>query len=163
MSELHARSDSSVFGSFLATNLRLAWALTIPIALGCGLLSPVLVRILFGSAYGSASLPGTIMSLAALLMVLNAFINASVVASGRMWQAFGMTLSWALLFVLCGLIFIPAWGTVGAAATFLVSYVLYLAVEFTYWQVRFRYFPHWLRSSCRNFSWRVSYRDWHGC
>jgi O-antigen/teichoic acid export membrane protein len=132
MSELHTRADSAVFGSFLVTNLRLAWALTLPLAVGCGLLSPLLVRVLFGSAFAGASLLGTIMSAVALLMVVNTFINVPIAASGRMWQAFGMTLGWALLFVLCGLIFIPAWGAVGAPLTFLVSYLVYLAIEFTY-------------------------------
>ncbi|MGO8818051.1 MAG: oligosaccharide flippase family protein [Terriglobia bacterium] len=132
MSELHATADRSVFGSFLVTHLRLAWALTLPLALGLGLFSPLLVRILFGSAFAGASLAGTMMSGAALLMVVNAFINIPIAASGRMWQAFGMTLGWALLFILFGLLFIPAWGAVGAATTFLFSYLAFLAIEFTY-------------------------------
>lgn len=137
MSELHARADSAVFASFLVKNLRLAWALTLPLALGCGLFSPLLVRILFGSAFAGASLLATIMSAAALLMVVNTFINIPIAASGRMWQAFGMTLGWALLFLLCGSFFISAWGVVGAPLTFVVSYVGYLAVEFTYCRYAF--------------------------
>jgi O-antigen/teichoic acid export membrane protein len=145
MSELHATADRSVFGGFLVTNLRLAWALTLPLALGCGLISPLLVRILFGSAFAGAALVGTIMSAVALLMVINTLINIPIAASGRMWQAFGMTLGWALLFVLFGLIFIPPWGAVGASVTFLVSYIAFLAIEFTYcW--------HAFDTSFRNFA-----------
>ncbi len=137
MSELHARADSSAFRNFLVANLRVAWALTLPLALGSGLFSPFLVRVLFGSAFGAASLVATIMSAAALLMVLNAFINVPIAASGRMWQGFAMTLGWALLLVLCGLIFIPPLGAVGAALTILVSLVVYVAVGFAYCRYTF--------------------------
>lgn len=125
-SETHASSNSSAYSAMVNANLRAMWMFSLPLALGIGLFSPSLVRVLFGNAYLAAAPLTLVMSLTALLMLLVGLLNTALVAAGRVWHNLAITFGWTVLFVIAGLVCIPRWGAAGCAALFAVTYALYL-------------------------------------
>jgi len=125
-SETHASSNSTAFGAMVNTNLRAMWMFSLPLALGIGLFSPLLVRTLFGESYLAAAPLTLVMSLTALLMLLVGLLNTALVAAGRVWHNLAITFGWTVLFVIAGLFCIPRWGAAGAVALFAATYALYL-------------------------------------
>lgn len=128
MSEAYATSQtgSQAFTSLVSANLRAIWLFTLPLALGCALLAPVLIKTLFGPAYLGATSPTFALSFAAVLMMLIGLINTAITAAGRVWSNCVIALGWTALFAIGGPIFIPRWGAMGAAMLFAISYILYL-------------------------------------
>jgi O-antigen/teichoic acid export membrane protein len=132
MSEAHATSQPGVFGKLVSANLRLIWAMTLPLALGAALFSPLIIRLSFGSAYLAASPLAFTLSFTALLMINIGLINTALVAAGHLWPCVGITLGWAVIFAIAGLVCIPLWGTMGAVMVFAVSNAIYLIVTYLY-------------------------------
>ena len=67
-----------------------------------------------------------VMSVAGLFMAIVGLLNAVIAARGRIWQGGAIAFGWAIVFTVTGLLAIPPWGAIGAAATFAFSYALYL-------------------------------------
>lgn len=124
MSELYASSQLEKFSTLVSTNLRLIWALTLPISFGCALFAPWIVAVAFGPAYRDAAVLASTMSFVALLMVINHVVGSSIAGSGRMWHGFAINSFWAAVFFAVGIVLIPRWGPAGLAATFAISYLL---------------------------------------
>jgi len=139
MSEAHATSQTmsqamsqngsreGVFTTLVSANLRAIWLLTLPLALGCALLAPLLIKTLFGAAYMGAAPLAFMLSFAALLMMLIGLLNTAITASGHVWSNCGIALGWTVFFAVAGQFFIRRWGAAGAAALSAVSYTLYLS------------------------------------
>lgn len=125
MSETYASSKEEEFSELVGTNVRLIWALTLPIALGCALFAPWIVRLLFGAAYQDAALLVSIMSFVALVIAVGSVAGNAVAGSGRMWHALGFNGFWLVVFLVAGWLLIPAWGAKGLAVAFTVSYLFF--------------------------------------
>lgn len=123
LSETYASGDWSDFRQLVGANLRLIWALTLPLALGCALLAPWILSVAFGSAYSAAVRLVPLMSFAALLMMINSVIGNAIAGTGRMWHGLAINISWLALFVLTGIFLVPRWGAEGLAITFVASYL----------------------------------------
>jgi O-antigen/teichoic acid export membrane protein len=132
MSEAHAVSQPGEFGKLVSANLRVIWAMTLPLALGAALFSPLIIRLFFGSAYLAASPLAFMMSFTALLMINIGLINTALVAAGHLWPSVAITLSWAVIFAIAGLVCIPRFGAMGAAMVFAVSNAIYLIITYLY-------------------------------
>lgn len=132
MSETYASSERNGFALLVGQNVRLVWALTLPISLGCALFSPWIVTLLFGSAYRDAIPLIGVMCLAALLMAINNVIGSAIAASGRMWQGFAINLFWLAVFLVSGLLLIPRWGSFGLAISFAISYLAFTIFTWRY-------------------------------
>lgn|GEM_PF-1549636 len=132
MSEAWAHEPSEVFSNLVSANLRLMWAMTLPLALGSALLAPVLLRLVFGSAYSAAAPLVFALGFSAVLMVVIGLINTAIAASGRMWHGLGITSGWIVTFIAIGLVYIPKWGAAGGAVTFAASHLFYLAIGYLY-------------------------------
>jgi O-antigen/teichoic acid export membrane protein len=124
LSEAHA-AQRERFGELVGGNARVIWLLTLPLALGIALASPLLLRVLFGAAYQTAAPAAFGLSLTALLMSLVGLFNTALVAAGRIWHGCAITFGWALIFVVTGLVCIPRWGVTGCALTYAVSHLFY--------------------------------------
>lgn len=124
MSETYESSDPRDFSRLVGTNLRIVWALTLPIALGCALFAPWVVRVAFGHAYEGATTLASGMGFVALLMVVDGVIGNSIAGSGKMWHGFALNGFWALVFFASSAALIPRWGAAGLAATFGISYIV---------------------------------------
>lgn len=122
LSEVHASAESGGFCRLVGTNVRLIWVLTLPVSLACALFSPWVVRVAFGAAYRAATPLVPLMSLAALLMMLNSVIGNAIAGAGRMWHGLTINASWLCLFLLAGIFLVPRWGAEGLAITFVASY-----------------------------------------
>lgn len=125
MSEAHAGVEQERFGRLVGTSLRWLWALTLPLALGGALASPLIINVLFGSDYAAAIPSAFVMSLAALLMVNTGLLNTAIIAAGQAWQGCVITLLWATVFFAAGWICIPRWGAMGGAVAFTLSQGFY--------------------------------------
>ena len=138
LTEAQASANAEVFNKLVVRSFRSIWLLTLPIALGCALFSPLLIRLLFGSNYLAAIPAAVLMSIAGLFMAIVGLLNAVIAAAGRIWHGCGITFIWALVFVAAAFLLIPRWGAMGAAATFAISYVLYLLLLCLYLQAILR-------------------------
>jgi O-antigen/teichoic acid export membrane protein len=125
MSEAYVSERREEFSRLVGTNLRLIWALTLPMAVGCALFAPLLVPICFGPAYRAATPLVFPMSFVALLMVINGMVGNAIAGSGRMWHAFVINLFWLGMFVLFGYFLIPRWGSWGLSINFALSYLFF--------------------------------------
>jgi O-antigen/teichoic acid export membrane protein len=135
MSEAHsdlADEHQERFRRVVGTNLRWLWALTLPLALGGALASPLIINVLFGSEYAAAIPVAFVMSLAALMMVNTGLLNTAIIAAGHAWQGCVITLVWAMIFFAAGLICIPRWGAMGGAVAFTFSQGFYFIGTYLY-------------------------------
>jgi O-antigen/teichoic acid export membrane protein len=126
LSEAHA-AQRERFGKLVGSNARTIWLLTLPLALGVALASPLLLRVLFGAAYQAAAPAAFALSLTGLLMGLIGLFNTALAAAGRIWYGCAITFGWAVIFVITGLISIPRWGLTGCALAYLVSHLFYFS------------------------------------
>lgn len=134
MSETYASQEPGAFSGIVSANVRIIWALTLPLSLGCALFAPWIVRLAFGPAYGDAAPLAAIMSFVALIVAVGCIPGNAVAGSGRMWHAFWINGFWLIAFVMATLLLVPAWGAVGLSAAFIVSYVL-LAIALSAYSV----------------------------
>lgn len=124
MSETYASLDPSKFGKLVSANLRVIWALTLPISFGCAVFAPRIVRIVFGSAYVHAATLASVMSFVALLMALNSMVGNAIAGAGQMWHGLALNAIWAAIFLAAAAVLIPQWGGMGLVAAFGLSYLL---------------------------------------
>jgi O-antigen/teichoic acid export membrane protein len=126
LTEANASADPALFNRLARRSLRTIWLLTLPLALGCALFSPLLIRILYGEKFTAAAPAAFVMGVAGFFMAIVGFVNAVIAARGRIWHGCGIVFGWAVIFAVTGWLAIPRWGAIGAAATFAGSYILYL-------------------------------------
>ncbi len=131
LSEAHA-AQRERFGALVGSNARMIWLLTLPLALSIALASPLLLRVLFGTAYQTAAPAAFAISLTGLLMGLIGLFNTALAAAGRIWHGCAITFGWAVIFVVTGLICIPRWGVTGCALAYLVSHIFYFVAAGLY-------------------------------
>ncbi|MBS1809839.1 MAG: oligosaccharide flippase family protein [Acidobacteria bacterium] len=134
LTEANAAADVALFDQLVSRSLRTIWLLTLPLALGCALFSPLLISVLYGGKFMAAAPAAFVMSVAGLFMANVGLVNAVIAAKGRIWQGCGIAFIWAIVFTATGFLAIPRWGAIGAAATFAFSYVLYLLLLCLYLQ-----------------------------
>ena len=127
MSETYASSRHEKFSNLVGTNIRLIWALTLPIAFGCAIFAPWIVRLFFGAAYREAAILASMMSFVSIVIAVGSIAGNAVAGSGRMWHALWINGFWVVTFVSSGVFLVPAWGAKGLAITFAVSYLLLAA------------------------------------
>jgi len=87
----------------------------IPSCIGIAILSPPLVILLGGSKYLDAALPLTIISLGAITCGTSAAIAAAFLATGRTSDVFVAYITGSGIEMVSTMIFVPIWGTTGAA------------------------------------------------
>lgn len=133
MAEARA-ADAEIFGKLVSSNLRLIWAITLPIALGCALGAPLLIAVFFGTAYAAAAPLAFLLSVTALCMLNTGLINTALSAAGRVWPGCALAFAWAVVFAVSNLFCVSRWGARGTAAAFLTSHILYFALAYFYSQ-----------------------------
>lgn len=122
MSETHSSGNVQRFGELVGDNFRFMWAIVLPIAAGCAVLSTPLILLLFGTQYERAANLVVAMSFAGILMILNSAVINATYGCGYLWHGFLISFGWLTLFVAIGYVLIPAWGATGLAYTFVLSY-----------------------------------------
>ncbi len=122
LSEAHSSGNLRRFGGLVSDNFRLMWAITLPIAAGCAVLSTPVIHLLFGAQYERAGDLVLAMSFAGVLMILNSVVINATFGCGYLWHGFLLSLGWLTLFLGIGHLLIPAWGALGLACTFVLSY-----------------------------------------
>jgi antigen flippase len=128
LSESHT-AERDRFRTLVGTNVRLIWALTLPLAVALAFFSPIIVRIVFGASYRGATSLASIMSCVGLVVAIGSIIGNAAAGAGRMWHAFWINGLWLVVFLLTATLTVPRWGAPGLATAFLLSY-LFLAIVF---------------------------------
>jgi lipopolysaccharide exporter len=138
MSEAHTAAGHVQFNKLVTANLRLMWAMTLPICLVCAVSSETLVRSLFGTHFTGSTRIVPWMVFTALCIVVNSQISAAISSLGRMWHALGLNALWLTLF--CPLVWhlAPHYGALGLAIAFFISYVLFTLVVCAYSRLSIR-------------------------
>jgi O-antigen/teichoic acid export membrane protein len=126
LAEAQASPDTRLFNDLVRRSLRTIWLLTLPLALGCALFSPLLIKLFYGGKFTAAAPAAFVMSVAGLFMAVVGLLNAIIAARGKLWQGCAITLGWAIVFTGASFFAIPRWGALGAAVTFASSYIVYL-------------------------------------
>jgi PST family polysaccharide transporter len=123
LSEAHSSGNLQRFGGLVGDNFRLMWAITLPIAAGCAVLSTPVIHLLFGAQYERASDLVVAMSLAGVMMILNSVVMNACIGRGYLWQALAFHLGWVSVFLTLAHLLIPRQGAMGLAGAFVLSYV----------------------------------------
>lgn len=131
MSESHS-AEPDRFRDLVSTNVRLIWALTLPLAASLTFFAPVIVGTIFGSSYLGAAQLASIMSYVALVVAVGGVIGNAVAGAGRMWHAFWINGLWLAAFVTAAALLVPRWGALGLATAFLVSYLFLGGIFWAY-------------------------------
>jgi antigen flippase len=131
LSESHT-AERHRFRNLVGTNVRLMWAITLPLAVALTFLSPIIVRIVFGASYGSAAPLASIMSYVGLVVAIGSVIGNAAAGAGRMWHAFGINGLWLVAFWVVATLLVPRWGAQGLAIAFLASYFFLAGVFWVY-------------------------------
>jgi len=128
LSELHGSGQMEQFARSFNSYLRLNWHLALAGGFLCLGLSPLLVRI-FGSQFAdSGPILGIIICATVLTVVWN--INGQpFYSSGKMWQNLGIQIFWGAILLIGGKVFIPLYGAMGLALTFVSANVLGILLQ----------------------------------
>lgn len=132
MSETYASAPREQFAALVSTNIRLIWALTLPLAVACAFFSGVIIKVFFGPSYSGATLLGSMMSVVALIVTVGSVIGNAVASAGRMWHALCLNAVWLLAFTGGVLAFVPPWAAAGLAAAFFLSYLSLAGIFWIY-------------------------------
>ena len=137
MSESHT-AEPNRFSVLVSTNVRLIWALTLPLAVSLTFFAPAIVGTLFGSSYLGAAQLASIMSYVALVVAVGGVIGNATAGAGRMWHAFWINGLWLVAFVATAALLVPRWGALGLATAFLLSYLFLGGVFWAYSRLALR-------------------------
>jgi lipopolysaccharide exporter len=145
MSEAYTVRGKQAFGRFVSDNLRLIWAITLPLCFGSALFAEKLVAIGFGSRYAAAAPLARWMSIVALLIAINSQIGLALSSLGKMWQALALNMAWLIVFVPLAAFGAHA-GALGVAYAYCLSYLVFTVLLWIYSEkslgVRYRHlFP----------------------
>lgn len=122
LSDAHGRADGAQFREALSMNLRVTWAVGLPMTVLVTTLGRPLAG-LFGRQFeGSANVTGVLMA-SCLFMVLNSAVGVALAGSGRMWTGACLNAAWAAALVTGSLVLVPRHGAVGLAWAYLVAFL----------------------------------------
>lgn len=132
LSQTRAVSGDQAFNELVGSNLRLIWALTLPISFAFALFSRTIMVHVFGKAFAPAAGPVYWMALTALLIAVNTQIGAAISSIGRMWHALAINAIWMSTFIPLSYFAIIRNNALGLAQSYALSYAIFTAVVWRY-------------------------------
>lgn len=120
------------FRQSLHSAIRLSWATTLPIVTACIAATPAMLGLLFGQEYLAASTITVVLFILMLMGSINEGADRALAASDRMWLSTFNNMVWTLLFVLLAFALVPPLLAEGYAFSHLLSFVLYVGVQFVW-------------------------------
>ena len=131
VSEMHARDAPSV-GKSSRSLLSMVLLLVVPLAI---LAMPTLewvITNLYGLEYRSAADTAVLMFASSTIVATSTVISTVMIGTGRMWSALGMNAIWASCFFVSAFILVPAYGSEGLGATYLLAHLAYVILLLEY-------------------------------
>ena len=136
LSEVHADRSRIRFSELTSMNIRLTWAVGLPVCFLCATAGPYMIPALFGQRYTVSSGAILAMSFSSLLTVITSGLGAGIMGAGRMWAFLGLTSIWLFCFVCLGSVLAPLMGALGLGLTYFASYLLSACAMWRYLSVR---------------------------
>lgn len=131
ISELHANNTNKI-SEVISTSFRFAALITLPVAVGLGLFSKIIIPTIYGEAFYDAWLILYFMSATMFLMTIGIILGNVFSGTGKMWQGFGVNFLWMIVFVGTSHYFVGLYGLIGLGYAYLISYIFHTVVQLTY-------------------------------
>jgi len=125
LSEIYGQNDEGRFARAINLNLRLNWGLAITLGFLILGFSPWLIQ-LFGDKFKSGSPVMGLVICSIVVDVACGIVGQTLFSSGRTWYSLGIHLLWGAFLLSAGLMLVPAYGALGLAAAFIISYSMIL-------------------------------------
>lgn len=122
--EAHKRGDEQLFKHKNRQMYAIVFYVSIVVAIGFNLLSEVIVYVLYGKAYMPAAMPLRIVSWYTAFSYLGVARNAWIVSKNKQKHLIKIYITAAVGNVVLNFLFIPLWGSSGAAAASVVAQIL---------------------------------------
>ncbi len=131
LSETFGRGDRDGFGHTLTINLRVVWAVALPVTAALlAMRGPI--SALFGPSFRDLAGVLALSLVAVFFTVLGGQVGTALAGAGRMWAATAMNLGWGVLTVGLSLILVPRFGARGLAAAYALAYIAHACWSFVY-------------------------------
>ena len=111
------------------------FAATLPIAIGCTILAPGIIELVFGSDFSNSATPLRILVWAIPVSVLRDVAIAALMSHGREGRIFRLTAASAVLNLALNLLLIPRFSLAGAAAATVITEAVRMAAAFGFARV----------------------------
>jgi len=134
-SETYGRDNKKDFHVAFAINLRLTWALALPLTIIVIAFRYSLAD-LFGHQYIGTARIITLLMATSFLNIVNNVIGTALSGAGRMWTGASFNLAWAILLVSATVWLVPAYGGYGLAAAYLLAYCWHTIWQMVYMEIR---------------------------
>ena len=135
LSETRAASGQQAFSDLVGNNLRLIWALTLPISFAFALFARNIMVLAFGNGFAPAAGLTSWMAFTALIIAINSQIGSAISSLGRMWQALAINAIWLTIFMPVSYVAVARTGALGLAVAYCISYVIFTVVVWKYSQI----------------------------
>jgi len=127
------RTSKQAAKSLIERSFRILVSFILPITAGGILLSPKIIVFVFGEQYRNASEPFRVLLIAVFIIFISVVFSYGLIGLGKQKQLAIYSTIAALLNVGLNFLFIPMYGTVGAAITTVISEVtVFIGVFFTF-------------------------------
>lgn len=128
-SEAYGREDKKDFLKTFLMNLRMTWAIALPITILVIACRDILSGF-YGVQYIGTARIITILIATSFLNIVNNVVGTALTAAGWMWTGAAFNLAWAIVLVVATLVFVPLYGGFGLAYAYLTAYLFH-----TIWQM----------------------------
>lgn len=134
-SETYGRADKKEFLDAFLMNLRLTWAIALPITiLVIALRNPL--SELFGSQFEGTAGIITVLMAASFLSIVNNVVGTALTGAGRMWTGTAFNLAWAIALIVATALLAPGYGGRGLAYAYLLAYLLHTVWQMAYVEIK---------------------------
>jgi O-antigen/teichoic acid export membrane protein len=134
-SETYGRDNKKDFQAAFALNLRLTWALALPLTIIVIAFRHSLAD-LYGHQYIGTARIITLLMATSFLNIVNNVVGMALSGAGRMWTGAFFNLAWAIALVVVTILLVPNYGGYGLAASYLIAYTLHAIWQMVYMEIR---------------------------
>jgi O-antigen/teichoic acid export membrane protein len=135
LSETHGREDQTDFVRAVILNLRITWAIALPLTVLVITMNESLAA-LFGKQFKGTAPIISVLMISVFLNVVNGAVGTALAGSGKMWTGTFMNFGWAFIMVGSSVILVPRLGGLGLAVAYLISYLAHTIWVMAYVELR---------------------------
>lgn len=106
--------------------------ITLPLTVGLGLFSKIILPIVYGAAYYNAWFMLFFMAATAYIVSLTRIGSEVLSGLGKMWQQLGMNAIWMAVFISISYYFIGIYGLIGLGFALIVGQLVYIVIQLVY-------------------------------
>jgi len=130
-SDVYGNRSKEDFRSVFQLNLQLTWVIALPATILIVSLGDVLGDV-FGAKYRGVGILIAPLMITAFFNIMNNVVGMAIVGAGRMWLGTAFNLCWAITMIICSVLLIPRYGSMGLAISYMVSYLFHTVWQMVY-------------------------------